>query len=103
MMYTKTRPSKQGDRIRLYQSQQAAEGALGQDSERLFSVAVTLDKAGRRLYPTWICPQTFDPAWSTPAYVDADGIVTARAPIPRPLFLANSRPKTAAAKAVAHS
>ncbi|CAN5888100.1 hypothetical protein BH23PLA1_BH23PLA1_04600 [soil metagenome] len=86
MMYTNAHPSRQGDRIRLFPSRQAAEAALG-DPESVIPVAVGVDSMGRRLFPTWICPEAFDPAWSTPAYMDADGSVTARAPIPRPLFV----------------
>jgi hypothetical protein len=86
MLYTPTRPVDQGDRIRLYPSPDAARAEAGSDRP-IFEVAVRLESRQRRVVPLWTLPQAFDPTWTTPAQIHADGSVTARAPIPRPLFV----------------
>lgn len=86
MLYTPTRPADQGDRVRLYPSPDAARAEAGADRP-IFEVAVRLEGRQRRLVPLWSLPQVLDPTWTTPAQIHADGSITARAPIPQPLFV----------------
>lgn len=85
MLYTSAEPKMQGDRIRLFPSLSAYRSAFG--SSPVHAVAVRFDPDGRRLFPLWTDPATFDPQWSTPAQFHADGSVTARAPVPQALFV----------------
>lgn len=84
MLYTAYEPTSQGDRIRLFPSLAAFRTTFG--NRAAFEVAVRYDPGDRRLYPLWTHPFSFDPTWSTPAQLHADGSVTARAPIPEVLF-----------------
>lgn len=85
MLYTPTHPVQQGDRIRLFPTIDAAR-AVAQDGRPVLGVAVQFDAPCRRVTPLWVDAQIFDPAWSTPAEYHYDGSVTARGPIPEPLF-----------------
>ncbi|HEX8202968.1 MAG TPA: hypothetical protein VF590_21005 [Isosphaeraceae bacterium] len=90
MLYTPSLPADQGDRVRLYPSPAAARAEAGSDRP-IFGVAVRLESRQRRVVPLWPLSPAFDvdidPTWATPAQIHADGSVTARAPIPRPLFV----------------
>ena len=87
MLYTHTDPASQGDRILLYPrfDEGRAERCLARS---VFLVAVRFDPMSRRLLPLRIDLRKLDPNWTTPAYIEADGTITARGPIPEPLFTA---------------
>lgn len=85
MLYTFTNPSDPYDRIRLFPSPEAARATEGGKPVRV--VAVGVDARMRRVIPLWTDPNSFDPSWTTPAQWHADGSVTAKGPIPSPLFV----------------
>lgn len=84
-LYTPTSPTRQGDRIRLFSSPDAAWAAVGDLS--LFPVAVRVEEMGRLVVPIRTNSQTFDPGWTAPSYVETDGSISARAPFPDVLFV----------------
>jgi hypothetical protein len=87
MLYTSTSPAEQTDRIRLYPTPLAARGEIG-DGPALFAVAVRLGARWHHLVPLWTDAGSFDPTWTTPAELHADGSITAKGPIPDSLFAA---------------
>ena len=87
MFFTTTDPMHQSDRIYLYPRPEAALHGLN-DGRSVFGVAVEFDLRSRKVTPLWVDRESFDPAWTTPAEPHADGSVTAKAPIPEPLFTA---------------
>lgn len=86
MLYTIASPADQLDRIRLFPSAEAARATFD-GSRPVRVVAVGFDPGMRRIVPLWTDPMVFDPAWTTPAQHHADGSVTAKGPIPQPLFI----------------
>lgn len=85
-MYTITRPEAQGDRITLFPSPDCARAMAGA-GKPILRVAVRHDERCRRVSPLWTDPVLFDPSWTAPAELCADGSVIARGPIPEPLFI----------------
>lgn len=85
MLYTLTSPADIYDRIRLFPSREAAL-AVAEGARKVLTVAVDFDPRMRRVIPSWTDPNHFDPEWTTPAQPHADGSVTAKGPIPSPLF-----------------
>ena len=83
MLYTRTIPAEQRDRIELFPDVDAAR----MDGHRVIGVAVHFDARSRRLVPLRAMPREFDPMWTTPAEFHADGSITARGPIPELLFV----------------
>ena len=86
MLYTLARPEAQGDRIHLAARIEVLQ-VRADEGRAILGVAVHFDPRERRLIPLWSDPEAFDPAWSTPAEHHADGSITARGPIPAPLFV----------------
>lgn len=87
MLYTLTDPARQGDRIVLYPRFDQGRGEFGH-APSIYLVAVRYDEWSRRLVPLRVDLRSIDPMWASPAYREADGTVTARGPIPEPLFTA---------------
>src|SRR5438552_3741445 len=91
MLYTLTRAGQQRDRILLFPSFDTARAVAG-DEQAVVRVAVHFDERCRRIAPLWTNPQAFDPTWMTPAESHADGTITAKGPIPEPLFVEGPAP-----------
>ena len=85
MLYTLASLLHQADRIRLYPSAEVICSRGGGRS--IVGVSVRFVARDRRVVPLWTDPAQFDPAWTTPAELHADGSVTAKGPIPGPLFV----------------
>jgi hypothetical protein len=85
MLYTVTSPADAYDRIRLFPDAEAARATAG-DERAVLMVAVDFDALMRRVIPLWTDPHAFNPDWWAPAQPHPDGSVTARGPIPTPLF-----------------
>lgn len=85
MLYTSTSPAENYDRIRLFPSIEAA--LVLSRGGAVQPVALGLDVGMRRVVPLWTDPWLFDPTWTSPVQLHPDGSVTARGPIPKPLFL----------------
>ena len=83
MLYTRTHPGQQRDRIELFPSRDAAHV----EGHPVIGVAVQFDARSRCLVPLRALPLEFDPTWTTPAESHPDGSVTARGPIPELLFI----------------
>lgn len=86
MLYTVTGPADSYDRIQLFPNAEAARQAAG-EQRTVRTVAVDFDSLMRRVVPLWTDPQEFNPEWWAPAQPHPDGSITAKGPIPTPLFL----------------
>ncbi len=85
MLYALRSTERPSDRIRLFPNMRAARAAAC-DGQSIHEMAVWHDEGGRRVLPLWTDPQVFDPYWSTPAELHADGSITARGPFPEALY-----------------
>ena len=85
MLYTRTVPALQRDRIQLFPSAEAARAGAGHD-QPVLKVAIRHDAPGRRVISVMFDSSAFDPDWTAPAEYHADGSITAKGPIPSELF-----------------
>jgi hypothetical protein len=83
MYYT---PTRQGDRIRLYPTPQAAQDQAA-DGQAIHAVAVHLDGHARCLTPMDKSASGSDAGWRAPVELHDDGSVTADGPIPAKFFV----------------
>ena len=83
MLFTRTAPTRQDERICLYFSPEKAlaEGGPGP----VYGVAVHFDGLRHQLLP--LEPRLVDPGWTASAQYHDAGYLVAAAPLPQPLFL----------------
>lgn len=85
MLYALTSCSDQSDRIHLFPTIDAAQAAAA--GRPVYIVAAQPDPRTRRLVPSGVDPEWFDPTWTTPIECHGDGSFTARGPLPDVLFV----------------
>src|SRR4051794_27264883 len=83
MLYT---PTRQGDRIRLYPTPEAAQAHAG-DGQAIHAVAVNLDGIAHYLTPVSKQVPGLDAGWRSTVELHEDGSFTARESIPKQLFV----------------
>src|SRR5215217_5464434 len=82
MLFTTTRPDRQGAHIRLYFSPEDA----AKQGHQVVGVSVYYDGLLHRLTSLGDLYRGVDPGWSAPAVYHPDGCLIVREPIPTPLF-----------------
>jgi len=86
MFYTLSSATRQGDRICLYPTLNAAR-AHTPDGQAVHAVAVDIDPYRRCLISQWKQVPGLEPGWTTLFEPDADGAISTRGPIPEQLFV----------------
>jgi hypothetical protein len=87
MLYTGTPPAGGAAHIDLFPDPAAARAAGGHPDRPLYGVAARFDARGRCLISLRSDRDEIDPSWTTSAWEHGDGVITARGPIPGPLYV----------------